>query len=566
MSSADRRFTVPAKILIAEDSPTQAQRLRYFLEQQGYEVRACANGRLALTEAAQFRPALLISDVVMPQMDGYELTRRIKADPALADIPVILVTTMSDPEDVIRGLACGADSFILKPYEERYLLGRVQYMLINREFGLVQDTGMAVEIFFNGQRHYIRAGRLQILNLLLSTYEAAIQRNRELIDSRDALALRSAEVASANRFLDSVIENIPNMVFVKDAVDLRFVRLNRAGEELLGHSRHDLMGKNVYDFFPKEEADHSTADDRAVLARGTVLDIPEESVHTRDKGTRIVHTKKVPIPDDQGRPGHVLGISEDVTEQRAMEREIRRLNAALEERAQHLEAVNKDLESFGYSASHDLRSPLSVIGGYVGLLEKKYAGRLDETGLDYLSEIRGNVKLMSKLIDDLLAFSRCSRQAIAKADLDMNQLVDTVIQEVLQGYPADKTPRLKVGPLPPVQADPGLLRQVWMNLISNAVKYSGKSPNPEIEVSGRTEGGETFYSVRDNGAGFSMEHYPKLFEVFERLHSAEEFEGSGVGLAIVHRVVTRHGGRVWAVGKPNAGAVFHFSLPAGSRQ
>jgi light-regulated signal transduction histidine kinase (bacteriophytochrome) len=275
----------------------------------------------------------------------------------------------------------------------------------------------------------------------------------------------------------------------------------------------------------------------------------------------MLHTKKVLVPDGLGQPGHLLGISEDVTEQRAMEREIRKLNTELQERAKHLEAVNKDLESFSYSASHDLRSPLSVIGGYVGLLEKRYAGQLDQTGLEYLSTIRSNVKLMSQLIYDLLAFSRCSQQAIASADLDMNQLVDGVVQEVLQGYPGDKTPKLSVGPLPPASADPGLLRQVWMNLLSNAVKYSSKSPNPEIEVSGRTEGGEIVYSVRDNGAGFSMEHYLKLFEVFERLHGAEEFEGSGVGLAIVHRVVTRHGGRVWAVGKPNAGAVFHFSLP-----
>ncbi|OOG57978.1 response regulator [Polaromonas sp. C04] len=563
MSSSDRQSIVLAKILIAEDSPTQAQRLRYFLEQQGYEVRVVGNGRLALAEAAQFRPGLLISDVVMPEMDGYDLTRRFKADPALARIPVILVTTMSDPDDVIRGLACGADGFILKPYEERYLLGRVQYMLLNHEFGATENSGMGVEIFFNGQRHYITAGRLQILNLLLSTYDAAIQRNKELGQIRDTLERRSAEVAAANLFLDSVIENMPNLVFIKDAVDLRYVRWNRAGEALLGHARDAVVGKRDRDIYPRELADHFTAQDREVLTHGTALDIREEAVQTRDKGIRMLHTKKVLVPDGLGRPGHLLGISEDVTEQREMEREIRKLNTELQERAKHLEAVNKDLESFSYSASHDLRSPLSVIGGYVGLLEKRYAGQLDQTGLEYLSTIRSNVKLMSQLIYDLLAFSRCSQQTIASADLDMNQLVHGVVQEVLQGYPVGKTPRLSVGPLPPASADPGLLRQVWMNLLSNAVKYSGKSPNPEIEVSGRTEGGEIVYSVQDNGAGFSMEHYPKLFEVFERLHGAGEFEGSGVGLAIVHRVVTRHGGRVWAQSKPHAGAVFHFSLPAG---
>ncbi len=563
MSSAIRLVTASVKILIAEDSPTQAQRLRHILEQDGYEVRVAANGQLALAVAAQFRPALLISDVVMPQMDGYELTRCVKADPDLLDIRVILVTAMSDPEDVIRGLACGADSFILKPYGDRYLLGRVQHMLVNHELSQTQDAGPGVEIIFNGQRHYITAGRPQILNLLLSTYEAVIQRNRELNENRDTLERRSAEVATANRFLDSVIENIPNVVFIKDAIDLRYVRWNRACEALLGTPYRDVVGKTDHEIFPKETADHFASQDRDVLIHGAALDIPEEAVPTRDKGLRILHAKKVVVPGDHGQPAHLLGIAEDVTEQRAMEREIRRLNAALHERAEHLEAVNKDLESFSYSASHDLRSPLSVIGGYVGLLEKKYASQLDEIGLEYLSTIRSNVRLMSQLIYDLLAFSRCSRQAIVRDDLDVNALVHSVILEVLQGYPADKAPRVELGPLPPVKADPGLLRQVWVNLISNAVKYSSKSPKPEIEVSGRREGGEVCYSVRDNGAGFDMEQQHKLFEVFERLHSAEEFEGSGVGLAIVHRVVTRHGGRVWAVGKPHAGAVFHFSLPAG---
>ncbi len=181
-------------ILIAEDSPTQAQRLRHILEQQGYQVTAAANGRLALEEAQRLKPALIISDVVMPEMDGYELCRRVKADPALADIPVILVTTMSDPQDVIRGLECRADNFILKPYDEKYLLNRLQFVLVNREMRQSDQPGMGLEIFFNGQRHFITADRLQILNLLLSTYDAAIQRNRELTRAQDNLQQANSEL------------------------------------------------------------------------------------------------------------------------------------------------------------------------------------------------------------------------------------------------------------------------------------------------------------------------------------------------------------------------------------
>jgi len=513
--------------------------------------------------AQQFRPALIISDVVMPEMDGYELSRRINADSTLRDTPVILVTTMSDPEDVIRGLECGADNFIIKPYEEGYLLRRMQFVLVNRGMSRTQEAGAGVEIFFNGQRHVITADRLQILNLLLSTYEAAIERNKELRQSQEALERRSAEVSSANRFLDSLIENIPDMIFVKDAAGLRFVRFNRAGEELLGYSRDELLGKNDYDFFPREQADFFTAKDRETLTRGTVEDIPEEPVQTRNKGIRMLHTKKVPLFDEHGQPRNLLGISEDVTEQRETEREIRRLNAALEQRAAQLEAANKELESFSYSVSHDLRAPLRALDGYAHMLEEDYASRLDEEGLRYLSVIRDSSIRMGTMIDDLLAFSRLGRQAVIKAKLDMNALVQEVIEEALQHHQGDQTPKIEVGPLPPAKADRGLLRHVWMNLISNALKYSSKSPSPEIEVSGRRDNMGNVYSVRDNGAGFSMDYYDKLFSVFQRLHAAEEFDGTGVGLAIVQRVVTRHGGRVWAEGKVNEGATFSFTLPIG---
>lgn len=209
----------PVKILIAEDSPTQAQRLRHSLEKNGYEVAIAANGRLALELIEEFRPSLIISDVVMPEMDGYELSRRLNSDPALCDIPVILVTALSNAEDVIRGLACGADNFILKPYDEQSLITRVEFVLTNSAMSRRQDTGGGVEIFFNGEQHSISAGRLQILNLLLSTYEAAIQRNKQLDESRQELAWINGKLSDLTHELER-------------RVDQRTLELERSNEQI----------------------------------------------------------------------------------------------------------------------------------------------------------------------------------------------------------------------------------------------------------------------------------------------------------------------------------------------
>jgi light-regulated signal transduction histidine kinase (bacteriophytochrome) len=227
------------------------------------------------------------------------------------------------------------------------------------------------------------------------------------------------------------------------------------------------------------------------------------------------------------------------------------------ERTAELEAVNKELEGFSYSVSHDLRAPLRAVDGYARMLEEDYAARLDDEGRRLLAVVRNSAGRMGQLIDDLLAFSRLGRQAIARHAVDTAALVREVIAEVR----GDSRASIEVGELPPVQGDRALLKQVWLNLIGNAFKYSGKRDAPQLTIGGQADNEKVVYWVRDNGAGFDMRYAAKLFGVFQRLHSQEEFSGTGVGLAIVQRVVTRHGGRVWAEGKPGEGACFSFSLP-----
>jgi light-regulated signal transduction histidine kinase (bacteriophytochrome) len=233
---------------------------------------------------------------------------------------------------------------------------------------------------------------------------------------------------------------------------------------------------------------------------------------------------------------------------------------AVERSSAQLELTVKELDSFSYSVSHDLRSPLRAIDGYALMIEEDCADRLDDEGRRLLRVIRTNSQKMGQLIDDLLTFSRMGRKSVDATKVDMNALVDEAWAEVCSS--ARKTTlHLKKEPLPAGWGDRALLRQVLINLLSNAVKYSGKKPEPVIEVAAKQGEHEVVYSVSDNGAGFDMRYYNKLFGIFQRLHAEHEFPGTGVGLAIAQRVIVRHGGRIWAESKPDENTIFSFSLP-----
>jgi signal transduction histidine kinase len=246
-----------------------------------------------------------------------------------------------------------------------------------------------------------------------------------------------------------------------------------------------------------------------------------------------------------------------VIERKRAAEQIDALNANLQRYTVELEATNKELESFSYSVSHDLRAPLRAVDGYARMLEEDYRERLDDEGRRLLGVVRESSSRMGRLIDDLLAFSKLGRQEPARRHVDMNALVAEVIAE-LRG---DSRARIEAAALPPAVADAAMMKQVWANLIGNALKYSGKREQAVVEIAGKIEGANAVYWVRDNGVGFDMRYAQKLFGVFQRLHRADEFPGTGVGLAIVQRVITRHGGQVWAEGRPGEGACFYFSLP-----
>lgn len=238
---------------------------------------------------------------------------------------------------------------------------------------------------------------------------------------------------------------------------------------------------------------------------------------------------------------------------------IKALNVNLQNNLDKLEALNKELESFSYSVSHDLQAPLRAINGYVQILLEDYFDQLDDNGKKTLSTIGRNAKKMSDLINDLLEFSRLGPKELSRTEIDVYELVHHVINDIKTALMQRTV--FKVNSLHSTFADEALLTQVWINLLSNAIKYSSKAAKPEVEIGSYKNDHEIIYFVKDNGVGFNMEFGHKLFGVFQRLHKSNEFEGTGVGLALVQRIINKHGGRVWAEGKVNEGATFYFSIP-----
>jgi light-regulated signal transduction histidine kinase (bacteriophytochrome) len=278
---------------------------------------------------------------------------------------------------------------------------------------------------------------------------------------------------------------------------------------------------------------------------GTILPVLLSATAIKDNDGKIIMTRTTII---------------DHTERKQYENKILKLNSVLQEHGYNLEYANKELEAFSYSVSHDLRAPLRAINGFSRILLEKHNNGLDQEGQKILEIVCNNADQMRLLIDDLLRLSRTSRQELTYARIDMQALFISLIDETKQNFP-DRTLALKVNSLPEAFGDLALLKQVISNLLSNAVKFSGKKEVSEIEIGSITGDVTLIFFVKDNGIGFDMKYAPELFGVFRRLHNADDYEGTGVGLALVKRIIDKHGGKVWAESEPGKGAIFSFSLP-----
>lgn len=413
---------------------------------------------------------------------------------------------------------------------------------ISVELEFVTKTGEKIPYSFTG--HRVDIGDATYLIGVGS--DISERKQQELQLRKFASIVASTDDAVISKSLTGIIES-----------------WNRGAERLFGYTEKEAIGRPIQMLMLDEQHDEEAAV-LARIARGEGM-LQYETVRRHKDGHLIdIATTISPIFDDNGVVVGAAKIARDISERKLAEKKIDQLNRNLEarvvERTAKLEAANKDLEGFSYSISHDLRSPLRAISGFSEILIEEYAGHLDAEGKRLLNVVSDNAQKMGELIDDILAFSRAGRNEIAYATIDMGKMVAGVWSE-LEPEAGERDVHLDFGEIPSAQGDSAAIRQVVLNLLSNALKFTQHRTEARIEVGGYVDGGESIYFVKDNGAGFDMEYAPMLFGVFRRLHGADEFEGSGIGLAIVKRIVTKHGGRVWAQGKPDEGATFYFSLP-----
>jgi PAS domain S-box-containing protein len=352
-------------------------------------------------------------------------------------------------------------------------------------------------------------------------------------------------------------------------LDGRFLRVNKALCAMLGYTSEELSGMTLRSIVHPDDIEDTEASIRSLLA-GAVDSLNLKTRHlTRDGRVVWWNVRATARRDASGSPIEIMGNVVDITEKIRTEEEVLRSNAELElrveERTAELEDAYRGLEAFSYSVSHDLRAPLRAIEGFASIVKADHAEHLDTEGLRLLDQIHTNALRGSRLIDDLLTLSRAARGALHRTPVAMTAMARAAFEEVAADPGAPAGIDFRLGELPGADGDQGLLDQVWINLLSNAVKYSARVERPVIEVEGAVEGELAVYRVRDNGAGFDMAYADKLFGVFQRLHEVSDFEGTGVGLALVQQIVTRHGGRVWAEGAVGKGATFSFSLPVNAR-
>jgi signal transduction histidine kinase/CheY-like chemotaxis protein len=594
-----------ARILVVDDRAMNREFLVTLLGYYGHTLFEAADGIEALAAVDEHKPDLVISDILMPNMDGEEFVRRLRAGAATKDIPVIFYTaTYRVREARTISERVGVRWVLSKPSEPKTILETVAKALgisapaaeyvAPAASAAMPDPG-ALGKGISAQLAAVESLTLRLGQLLEGALEITKEQAASLAGVR-SLEAALQDVQSLGLRLTGLIESGQLFASVRDPAGLvaMFCRAIQdilstryAGIVILDAEDRTLQQFTALGLDDPARAEvaaqiaHCPAQERVLVAGRPLRQSGEGSAFAA--GLPQSHP---PVKSFLACPIIALGRTcgwmyvadrlglEDFTvdderialtlaSQLALAWENIVLREDLEQRVarrtRELEAANHELESFSYSVSHDLRGPLRAIDGFSSIVLRDHAAALPAEGQRYLGLVREGAQQMARLIDDLLTYAKTARQPIAKRTVSLKELVNQCLEE-FRGEIAERKAEVAVGNLPDCQADPVLLKQALINLLGNALKYTRKQPRAKIEVGCRSENGEQAIYVKDNGAGFDMKHSGKLFGVFQRLHHKEDFEGTGVGLAIVQRVVHRHGGRVWAEAEPDKGATFYFTL------
>ena len=467
---------------------------------------------------------MILLDFNMPGMDGFETASLIRQRKSSAHTPIIFVTSFSTGDiEVYRGYSLGAVDYLFTPVTPEVLRSKV------------------------------------------AVFVELAKKNREI--QRQAAALRRAEEERMQRKLDEANARIEwetrRNHFFRLSIELLaiahydgvFTQTNPTWEKSLGYAERELHGRRLQEFIHPEDRAATDAIVENVMKADASLYF-ENRFRSRDGNYRWLGWTIAPFAAE----GLLYIFARDITERRERENEIQRLNADLEQRTLSLQMLNQELESFSYSLAHDLRTPLRSISAYSEMLAAGEAGELSAEVIRMVRTINRNSARMTQLMDDFLAFFRVARKDVKQETIAMSAVAREAIAAI--GPDGKREIDIRVATLPAAKGDPAMVLQVFVNLISNAVKFTAKRERAEIEIGCWPDKTPHVYFVKDNGVGFNMKYYSRLFGVFERLHRREEFDGTGIGLAIVQKIVQRHGGAVWAESVVDQGATFYFTLEA----